>query len=352
MTRSIIENPAPLQSNYVPSEFLYRDEERETLHTFMSSGSSGVQTLFVHGPRGTGKTHHLLSQLEDCPGSAVSCYVPCHRFDTQYKALKQLYRAVTQEEPADGHHTAALQRTIENRTRATEVMVVLDELEFILHNDGDDLLYFLSRLDTDLSLVLVSTTIDDLGDHLEERTFSSLQPETLTFEQYTAEQAYTILAERARAALEPQSIHRQALTHISSTVQNLLFDLHWLRTAAEAAGGVVTENLVVETRERAYRTYVTELLDPLSEHHDLLHQAVTELWMEREERLLTGDIYDQYQDLCTVYETEMLSHRRISDFLTHLEYLELVDADYHYGGDQGKTREIRPPENLFSGQEM
>jgi cell division control protein 6 len=35
-----------------------------------------------------------------------------------------------------------------------------------------------------------------------------------------------------------------------------------------------------------------------------------------------------------------LSTRRLSDFLKQLELLDLIDADYHYGGREGKTREI------------
>ncbi|MFB6199859.1 MAG: hypothetical protein ABEJ83_03195, partial [Candidatus Nanohaloarchaea archaeon] len=43
---------------------------------------------------------------------------------------------------------------------------------------------------------------------------------------------------------------------------------------------------------------------------------------------------------CTAYDEEALSNRRISDYLQHLELLNLVEVDYYYGGEKGKTREI------------
>lgn len=345
MNHSNIENPTPLQPNYVPPEFPHRGEETARLKAaIINKSSPGHQTLFVHGPRGTGKTHLLLSLLNECPDSVVTCYVPCHQYNTQYKALKQIYQAVTNDEPGDGHHTAALQRTIENRTQAVNVVVVLDELEFILHNDGDDLLYFLSRLDTDLTLILISATLNDLTSRLEERTYSSLQPQRIKFEPYTAEQCYDILVERARKALAPQSVHRQALTHIASTTQNLTAGLHWLRTAAKTAHGIITKHHAKEIQTQAYQNHVEHLLTDFSDHHSRLYQAIHELTQEQEKSgIRTGEIYQRHQDLCDTYNEESLSNRRLSDYLKHLEHLNLIKANYHYGGTKGKTREIQLP---------
>jgi len=36
-----------------------------------------------------------------------------------------------------------------------------------------------------------------------------------------------------------------------------------------------------------------------------------------------------------------LTNRRLSDFLTHLDLLGLIEAEYHRGGEAGKTREIQ-----------
>jgi len=53
----------------------------------------------------------------------------------------------------------------------------------------------------------------------------------------------------------------------------------------------------------------------------------------------TGDIYTRYEELCK--SSNALSKRRLSDFLKQLELLNLIKAEYHYGGQKGKTRDVK-----------
>jgi len=341
MTDSIIQNLTPLQPNYVPPEFVDREEEVETLtRLFDGVGDAGVSNLVVEGPRGTGKSHLVLDQMHSLPESVNRCYVPCHRANTQYKALKRIYRSLFQKEIADGHHTATLQREIEERT-VRDTVLVLDELDFLLENDGDDLLYYLSRSNAQhLTLVMIAANHADLASKLEERTYSSLHPERLYVEQYSEEERFDILADRARRALAPQSVHRQALAHIATAVENLSIGLTWLRTVATATDDAITDTVIEDVAETAYRRYVDRVLTDFSDQHKLVYQATKELVTERESSIQTGAIYDRYRDLCEVYSVDSLSDRRISDFLKHLELLDLIEAEYHYGGKEGKTRRI------------
>lgn len=341
MTDSLIENPTPLQPNYVPPKFVNRDDEVETLtRVFDGIGDAGDVNLVVEGPRGTGKSHLVLDQLHSLPNAVNSCYVPCHRYDTQYKALTQIYQSLFHEEIPEGHHTATLQGELEDRT-VQETVIVLDELDFLLRNDGDDLLYYLSRSSAQqLTLVLIAANHADLATKLEERTYSSLHPERLYVSPYSNKELFDIIADRARKALSPKSLHREALARIVSSVDNPRIGLTWLRTAAEAAADTVTGSAVEDTAERAYRRYVDRVLTDFSDQHKLVYQAIRELSAEQESSIQTGAIYDRYQELCEVYNEDVLSHRRVSDFLKHIELLDLIDAEYHYGGETGKTREI------------
>lgn len=341
---TLLENPAPLQNNYLPRQVVNREDIQAELEAALSDITEGYgRNLHLHGPRGTGKTHltHLI--LDDLPSQVNTCYIPCTRYDTQYKALKHLAEQVSQEEISEGHHTAEIQRRIEDRTQTLPTVVVLDEVDFTLLNDGDDLLYYLSRIKTgeNISLITISANKHDLGVQLEERTFSSLHPQRIRFDPYTNEEIYRILVERARKALVEQSIHREALISIASTVNNVSYGLQWLRTAAETTDGIITEHHIKEVETQAYQNYADSLLTEFSEHHHLLYQAIQELTREQGDSVIrTGQIYSRYQDLCDSYNEGTLSNRRLSDYLKHLELLNLVEADYHYGGSKGKTREI------------
>ena len=169
---SVIQDPANLQTAYRPDSFVDREPEQEQLEQI-----DNMRNLFLHGPRGTGKTHLLLNQVENLSSSVNTCYISCKRCSTQYQALKQIYQSCTGENAEDGHHTAKLQREIQERTTEVETVVILDDVDFLLLNDGDSLLYKLSRTNPEnLGVVLISSQTTDLSQTLEERTYSSLQP--------------------------------------------------------------------------------------------------------------------------------------------------------------------------------
>jgi orc1/cdc6 family replication initiation protein len=340
MTESPIQDPTPLKHNYVPRNTVDREQEKESLSQAFSDGVNS-QNLFVYGPRGTGKSHITHLTLEQLDDSINKCYVPCSQHDTQYKALKQIYRGVANEKIGDGHHTSDLQRKVVEKTGAVDTVILLDDIDFLISNDGDDLLYFLTRMETrsNTGIVLISSNHEDLRNRIEERTYSSLQPQRIGFEPYTAEQAYRILAERAGNTLKPKTLERAVLTYIASTTQNISIGLTWLKHAAETADEKITETHVEQVQEQAFEKYTGHLLSGFSEHHKLLYQSVQELNTEKDD-IQTGEIYTRYEELCKTYKEDTLSKRRLSDFLKHLELLDLIKAEYHYGGKKGKTREI------------
>lgn len=327
----------PLEQDHIPEKVVNRDTETQQL----TQAAKQLQNIHLHGPRGTGKTH-LTKKILDQVDTKV-CYLSCVEYDTQYKALRKIYSELTGESIGTGHHTSELQRKIKDRTGAVETIIVLDELDFLLLNDGDDLLYFLSRLETNgnLGLVLITANHQDLEEQVEPRTYSTLQPQRIGFEPYTGEQTYEILADRASKSLKSRTVHRAALTYIASSTQNTGYALTWFRTAVNNADDVVTEELVKSIQKKAYQLYVENQLSPLSQHHKILYQAITELSQESGPVVNTGSIYTRYEIIAEERGNKPLSGRRISDYLKQLEQLNLISADYHYGGEKGKTREIR-----------
>jgi orc1/cdc6 family replication initiation protein len=338
MSTTPISDITPFEPDYIPTEFIDRQNAETALSNLLGEESS--RNIHLQGARGTGKTHLTKSILQELPNAEVNtCYIDSRHADTQYKALKQIYQSLTGQQVNSGHHTSDLQRKIEERTGAIPTIIVIDELDFLLLNDGESLLYYLSRLNNaKTSIITISNQITELQNQVEERTYSSLQPYPIQLEPYTGEETFQILLQRAQQALRPQTLQRDALTYIASTTQNTRLALQWLKTAAtETNNKVITENTVQQNREQAYNQYTAHLLNQHSPHHKLLYQAITELDKEQE-AIQAGDVYQRYQELTG---EERLSNRRISDFLKHLELLNLIKAEYHYGGSKGKTREIK-----------
>ena len=340
MTRKLISNLEPLRPEYIPSDFVNHENTKTALSNLIGPDSS--RNIHLQGPRGAGKTHLTLRQLNqlDQPNT---CYVDCKTADTQYKALRQILESLTEEPVNTGYHTSDLQRKIEERTGAIHTVIVLDEIEFLLENDGDSLLYFLSRMknQSTVNLITISNQSLNLQEQVEERTFSSLQPYPIQLEPYTGEEVYDIILDRARKSLKPQTVQKSSLTYIASKTTDPRLGIQWLKTAAQTADQLITEEHVKQIEEKATSEYIDQLLGPFTEHHRLLFRTIQELAENTDTTIQTGDIYHSYQELCQSQEVESLSNRRISDHLKQLELLNLIKAEYHYGGTKGKTREIK-----------
>lgn len=339
----LIDSQTPLEPSYIPTQFIGRDEVQEALHTlFAVETEASLQNLHVYGPRGTGKTHLLQRFLTTFPPTVTTCYLSGIPHDTQYKALERLYQQLTGTELGTGHHVADIQRRIrEHLTLST--IIIIDEVDFLLANDGDDLLYFLTRLEN-TAVITVSAHQLSIADALDDRTVSSFQPQTLEVDAYSPREARQILGERARQALEPDSVEQAALTRIAETTQNITLGLMWLRVAAETAeqnkDDQIIETQVQKLASRAYHEYVEYMLEEFTPHHDRLYEALDRLTQDGEPPFVTGTVYEAYRDQCAMAGVPALSDRRVSDFLTDLDLLDLIDMTYHYGGEKGKTREI------------
>lgn len=84
------------------------------------------------------------------------------------------------------------------------------------------------------------------------------------------------------------------------------------------------------------------LLDEFTPHHRLLYEAIDRLDEEEDPPFLTGTVYQEYREHCETADVAAPSERRVSDFLTHLELLDLIETTRHYGSAKGKNARDHP----------
>lgn len=321
-----------------PETILHRADEQALLHATVTDPAS--QHLYIHGPRGVGKTLLICDALTTST-TANTYYVSCVSNDTQYKVLEQLYERVTDAEINPGYHTAQLQQRLVTRLRDDTTIIVLDDLAFLLANDGNDLLYFLSRLDRHAPLCIIGIAAQpSLLTDLDERTYSSLRPRHLAVTPYTEDEVVRILAHRVKAALPPDTVSSAALEHIAATTSNLTLGLYWLSCAADEAAEI-TVDVLQAVQNEAVHQYRDALLTDFTWHHAVLLEVIEQATADSVS-VTTGTVYQQYTDRCRTAGNDPLTVRRISDYLTHLELLNLIDVTHYHGGATGKTREIQP----------
>jgi len=323
----------------IPETVLGRDDEQVAIRRAIQT--PGQARLHIAGPRGSGKTLLTAVVLADAPTPV--CYVPCRRDDTQYQVLSRLTATLTGEIVTDGYRTAHLQRRVTAALAETPLVLVLDDVEFLLEHDGDDLLYGLSRLETadQLTIVTTATPAVDLPTAVDARTYSSYQPQNLSVAPYTEREATQILKHHARVVV-PQPVTDAAVQRLARQTTNIHVGLHWLRRAAEVHDqqAVITAPTIQVLRWDAVHRYWSDTLTDFTRHHAIVLNAVEQVTAEAA-RPYTGMVYDRYAMLCRFQGWAPLTSRRFSDFLDHLDLLGLIQVDHFRGGTEGKTRAIR-----------
>ncbi|MDX1612595.1 MAG: hypothetical protein R3185_09500, partial [Candidatus Thermoplasmatota archaeon] len=60
----------------------------------------------------------------------------------------------------------------------------------------------------------------------------------------------------------------------------------------------------------------------------------------RRSGLITGEVYDTYKELCQKAGVDVLTQRRVTDLISELDMLGLVNAKVISKGRYGRTKEI------------
>ena len=216
----IIANSEVLSQSYLPEKLLHRDKERAQL---LGNIKNFVST-FIYGPCGSGKTaivKRALSNSGTKEGFAV--YVDCSIYQTTYSVLKEI---IPTSKLVFYRSNYELIKELLKFVKKGKFTICLDNFEAL--KDKDLIERFMSL---GLCVVLVSDSLEEFGS-LKENTRSNI-PSTIKLPEYTADQAFDILKERAEKALTKWSYTDAVLRKIAEKVKgNIALGINALKVAA------------------------------------------------------------------------------------------------------------------------
>jgi len=358
-----------LRPSFVPEVLPHREQEIHELAQILAPALNyeTPSNVIIYGKTGTGKTasvKYVCGELQT-QGKAMGkqihfLYVNAQMTDTLYKILQfvgqQLINNLLDVIPLNGLSIDALFAKITQRldTQKQVIVIVLDEIDKL---KGDEALYNLTRINSDLEKARVSVIgiSNDLKftEFLDPRVKSSLGQENMVFAPYDAEQLQDILRERVKVALKSDTIDDEVIPLCAALAAREHGDarkaLDLLRVSAEIAERngepKVTRKHVRLAEKKIESDCMAEVVRSLPIHSKMVLIAILKTKKNHRDAgisqvMNTGEVYDYYRNQCEKAEYDALTQRRIADFIGELDMLGIITARVISKGRQGRTKEI------------
>src|SRR5512136_1463461 len=308
----IFQNRDVLRPTYTPKELPHREEQINSLASILVPALRGEtpSNILIYGKTGTGKTavaKYVGKELEEA-GFGVKCaviYINCEVIDTQYRILAHLAKHFDKEIPMTGWPTdqvyAEFRNALDEEKRV--VVIMLDEVDKLVRK-GDDVLYNLSRVNSDLlrsrvSLIGISNDLK-FTEFLDPRVKSSLGEDEIIFPPYDAEQIREILEQRAKLAFVSGTLQEGVIPLCAAYAAQEHGDarraLDLLRISGELAertrSTVVAEDHVRSARDKMEQDRVEEVTKTLPTQSKLVLYSVILLEEQGSRNITTSFVYN------------------------------------------------------------
>ncbi len=369
----IFKDREKLLPDYVPEELPHRDEQIVTLAKVLAPALTGSRpsNVFIYGLTGTGKTavtKYVLRKIREKAQHKVDyVYINCRQNNTSYRVLAELAKHLGVKVPFTGLALGeVMKRLIQGLERHRGIIiVVLDEVDNLVKRNGDDVLYFLTRVNEELtsSKVSVIGITNDLKftEFLDARVKSSLGEEELVFPPYNAVQLEDILRRRAREALKDGVVDDEVLKKVAAIAARQNGDcrlaLDILLKAADIAdregADKITQVHVDKARNEIEKNLAVDIIKTMPLHVKLVLASIYLLSRDNSSRMITtGLIYDKYKELASKLGMEPVTSRRISDIINELDIVGIINARVISLGRYGRTKVVSigvPLKNVEEG---
>lgn len=364
---SIFRDRDALTSHFTPKTIPHRNKQTNNLASILAPSlkNGRPSNVFIYGMTGTGKTlisRYVGNELENTSKQGSNLvkviYINCKMkkiADTEYRLVAELSRALGQEVPVTGLPTEHIYKIFFNKLDSQNwiVVIILDEIDALVNKMGDEFLYNFTRINQELkkSKVSIIGITNDLHfiDILDPRVKSSLGEEEILFPPYNAMELKDILKQRVELGFHPNVLSEEVIPKCAALAAQEHGDarraLDLLRVAGEIAerqnDSKITEKHVDLALEKIDYDRIIEAVKSLPKQTKLVLWSIISLDEKEQEDIQTGDLYGVYEDVCKECVLHPLTQRRVSDLISELDMMGIINAKIISLGRYGRTRQIK-----------
>ena len=359
-------NKKVIQASHTPENIPHRDEQIEQVAGILAPSlrMEKPSNLFVYGKTGSGKTlsiKYVMNQLLEAAKKKDTnlniYYLNCKLkrvADTEYRIIAQLARLFGKEVPPTGLPTDEIYKLfIDSIDKEKKLLIlILDEIDQLVKKAGDEILYNLTRLNTELKNTEISIVgiSNDLvfTENLDPRIKSSLSEEEIVFPPYNALQLQDILRERAKRAFREGVISEGVIEKCAAYAAREHGDarraLELLRVAGELAERKNENKIKIkhidDAEEKIERDRILDIAKTQPKQIQATMLSILNVAEKNENHIFSGDVYRLYREYCLRCGLKPLTQRRVSDIIAELDMLGIIASRVISKGRYGRTREI------------
>lgn len=326
-----------------PEGLIGRIKERNDLVMELSPVLLGspVSSIFVYGTPGTGKTALTFEVAEELHKQAKkekldlqTIFINCSENRTEYAVLTELLSKLSNTDvPKTGWSMKRVLEELKKALPKKNVLLILDEVDYLLRESGDDALYWLSRIngkEENLSSIVISNDLR-VYDYLSPRTQSSFGRIKIIFSPYQTEDLKEIVTARAKNALLPNAVSSQVLGRIGDLEAERGGDARKALELLDACAKIalaqgkktITLSMVDEADRNLEHDGLITHLTALTKHQKILYLAL----LKQKGMSVGPDVYQSYVKECKAFKTTPLSERRVRSFIVLFNDLGLVNTE-------------------------
>ena len=371
---AIFKNRDVLMHTYAPNALPHRKDQIESIAAILAPAirNETPSNILIYGMTGTGKTssvNYVGNALKKaCRDMGKVCnviFLNCELLDTQYRVL---YNIATELEnlgskpsnkprsgiPNTGWSTDQVYTELKNMIDSIGGVnvIVLDEIDKLVRKSGDEILYNLTRFNSDLknakvSLIGISNNLQ-FTTFLDARVLSSLSEQELVFDPYDAPQLCDILQQRANDAFVDGALEEGVIPRCAALAAQEHGDarraLDLLRTSGDIASrenaAKVTEIHVKSAQKKIDVDTLNDCVKTLPLQSKAVLYSMLMLADINKQTFTTGEVMQVYREVAPLLNLDILTHRRIADLIADLNTLGIINSRTVSRGRYGRTKEM------------
>lgn len=363
---TLIKDRGILQTTYVPDQLLHRESQINDIVDIVGPSLNKEQpsNILIIGKTGTGKTavvNYVGKELMKADETNNCCYiyVNCEVIDTPYSILYNISNQIITDPNNKIPFTGwSLDKIFNEIVKFVDMenkvfIIVLDEIDKSFKNNGDQIFYFLTTINTMLknsrvSIIGITNNSKFTEECLSPKIRSRLGEEKIIFPPYSLEQLIDILNDRAKIAFYPDVLEPSVINYCAAVSAQDSGDarkaLDLLRIAADIAernsDTLITPAHVDFARQKIELDAFTEIIKTLTDQSKVVLKSIIDNPKSENGYVNTGDVYVTYTNIATQLYLPILTQRRVADLISELDMLGIINARVKSFGRKGRTKEI------------